>query len=96
MSKVKIDIDHVSRLANLTLNRAEKEKFEKQLAGILTYISQLNEIDTKDVEPIGHISEMTNVTRKDEPRPSLSQEDALANAPKRHNGFFQVNSIFEE
>lgn len=94
--KVTIDIDHVSKLANLTLKREEREKFEEQLSSVLKYISQLSEVDTKEVEPIGHISEMTNITREDEPRPSLTQEDALANAHKKHNGFFLIDSIFKE
>ncbi|MBI4037736.1 Asp-tRNA(Asn)/Glu-tRNA(Gln) amidotransferase subunit GatC [Candidatus Curtissbacteria bacterium] len=96
MSKVKIDINHVSKLANLNLTKEEKEKFEKQLSSVLTYISQLNEIETEGVEPIGHITGMVNVLREDEPRPSLSQEDSLLNASKKQNGFFQVDSIFEE
>jgi len=94
--KLKIDIDHVARLANLKLTNEEKKTFESQLAEIVGYISQLEKVDTEKVEPIGQITGQENVARKDETRPSLSQEDALANAPKTHNGFFEVDAIFEE
>lgn len=94
-SKVKIDIEHVAKLASLTLAKDEKNIFSPQLEKIVGYISQLEELDTKKVEPIGHITEMVNVTRSDDNAPSLNQEEALANAPKTHNGFFEVEAIFD-
>ena len=92
----KIDIDKVVNLASLTLTKSEKDTFEKQLTSILNYVSKLEEIDTEKIEPIGHITGSKNVTREDEPTPSLSQEEATKNAKKIHNGFFEVDAIFEE
>ena len=91
-----IDIDYVSKLANLPLSNKEKALFEKQLKDILNYIAKLNEINTDKVEPIAHIVDLANITRGDETAPSLSQDDALKNAPKTYNGFFEVDAIFEE
>jgi len=91
-----IDIDYVSKLANLPLSNKEKALFEKQLKDILNYIAKLNEINTDGVEPIAHIVDLANITRDDGTSPSLSQEDALKNAPKIYNGFFEVDAIFEE
>ena len=91
-----IDIDYVAKLANLPLSVEERALFEKQLKDVLTYISKLNEIDTDSIEPIGHITNLQNVLREDKPAPSLSQDDALKNAPKIYNGFFEVDAIFEE
>lgn len=91
-----IDIDHVAKLANLTLFPAEKQIFEKQLSSVLAYISKLNEVDTKNVEPTGQITGLVNVIREDETAPSMPQEDALKNAPRTHNGFFEVDAIFED
>lgn len=96
MQKSKINIDHVAKLADLKLTDAEKKTFEPQLEEILGYISKLSEVNTNNVEPIGHITGLENVTREDEAKPSLSQDEALKNAPKTHNGFFQVEAIFEE
>ena len=96
-SKVgKIDIDYVARLANLPLTQKEKKTFEKQLKDVLSYISKLQGVDTEKIEPIGHITGLTNVTRDDATTPSISQDEALVNAPKTYNGFFEVEAIFEE
>ena len=94
--KPEIDIDYVSKLANIPLSSKEKSVFEKQLTDVLNYISKLNEIDTDSIEPIGHITNLQNVLREDKPAPSLSQDDAIKNAPKTYNGFFEVDAIFEE
>jgi len=91
-----IDIDYVSKLASIPLSDKEKVLFEKQLKDVLNYIAELSEINTDKVEPIAHIADLTNVTKNDETRPSLSQDDALRNAPKTYNGFFEVDAIFEE
>ncbi|KKR65282.1 MAG: Aspartyl/glutamyl-tRNA(Asn/Gln) amidotransferase subunit C [Candidatus Curtissbacteria bacterium GW2011_GWA1_40_47] len=95
-SSLKIDINYVARLANLPLSDEEKKTFEKQLKEVLNYFSNLNEVNTKTVEPIGHITGLVDVVREDKTAPSISQEDALVNAPKTHNGFFEVEAIFEE
>ena|SRR3989344_5577450 len=90
------DVDYVSKLANLPLTDREKALFSEQLSDVLSYISKLNEIDTNKIEPIAHIVDLANITRGDETAPSLSQDDALKNAPKTYNGFFEVDAIFEE
>ena len=95
-SKSRIDIDHVAKLANLSLTEEEKKVFKPQLEGIIQFVSKLEEVNTEGVEPIGHITGLVNVARPDEAAPSLSQQDALKNAPKIHNGFFEVEAIFEE
>lgn len=92
----KIDIDHVAKLANLVLDSKEKAVFEKQLSEVLNYFDKLEEVDTKNVEPIGQITGLVKVTREDEPAPSLTQAEALKNASRKHNGFFEVDAIFEE
>ena len=93
---VKIDIDHLAKLANLPLTPDEKSKFEKQLSETLDYVKQLEEIDTKNVEPTSQVTGLENVTRDDQAAPSMSQEDALKNAKSVHNGFFKVKAILEE
>jgi len=90
---MKIDVKHVAKLANLPLSKDEEERFEKQLAETLEYVSVLNGIDTKDVEPTAQVTGLENITREDEPAPSLSQESALKNAKSTHNGFFKVKAI---
>jgi aspartyl-tRNA(Asn)/glutamyl-tRNA(Gln) amidotransferase subunit C len=89
------EVEHVARLARLELTGEEKERMRAQLDSILTYIDKLNELDTSAVEPTSHVLPMMNVFRDDEVRPSLSQEETLANAPDRQDLFFRVPRILE-
>jgi len=94
--KPEIDIDYVAKLANLPLTPQEKKVFAKQLTDILDYFSQLSEVKTESIELIDHITGLVNIQREDQATPSITQKDALANAPKTNNGFFEVDAIFEE
>lgn len=89
------EVEHVARLARLELSEPEKERMRAQLDSILSYIDKLNELDTSAVEATSHVLPLTNVFREDEVRPSLSQEESLANAPDRHDLFFRVPKILE-
>lgn len=89
------EVEHVARLARLELTKEEKEQMRAQLDSILSYIEKLNELDTSAVEPTSHVLPMKNVFREDEVRPSLPQEEALANAPERQDLFFRVPRILE-
>jgi aspartyl-tRNA(Asn)/glutamyl-tRNA(Gln) amidotransferase subunit C len=91
---VKIDISRVAQLANIPLSEKEKETLEKELTETLDYIATLNSIDTKHVEPTSQVTGLTNVLRKDEAMPSLSQNEALQNA-QTYNGFFKVPAILD-
>jgi aspartyl-tRNA(Asn)/glutamyl-tRNA(Gln) amidotransferase subunit C len=95
-SKIEIDIDKLTNLANLSLTKGEKTLLKRQLGEILNYVSKLKSLETKKIEPIGHITGTENISREDKPSPSLSQQDAIKNAKKIHNGFFEVDAIFEE
>jgi aspartyl-tRNA(Asn)/glutamyl-tRNA(Gln) amidotransferase subunit C len=89
-------VRHVALLSRLSLDDKELELYSGQLASILTYISKLNELDTKDVQPTSHaLSTLKNVFRKDIQRSSLSPEDALGNAPSREDNFFKVPQVIE-
>jgi aspartyl-tRNA(Asn)/glutamyl-tRNA(Gln) amidotransferase subunit C len=90
------DVEHVARLARLELSEADKERMRRELDSILSYIDKLRALDTEGVEPTAHAIPMTNVMRDDMPRPSLSQDDMLANAPERSGEFFRVPRIIEE
>lgn len=93
---MKIDVSHVAKLANLPLKPQEKEKFEKQLTEILSYVEKLKEVDAKNVEITSQVTGLENATREDEATPSLSQEEALSGAKNKHNGFFKVKAILGE
>jgi aspartyl-tRNA(Asn)/glutamyl-tRNA(Gln) amidotransferase subunit C len=89
------DIQYVARLARLSLTPAEEEQFGAQLAGILGYIEKLKELDVSGIEPTAHAVPLVNVFRADVVQPSLSNEEALRNAPAKANGLFVVPKIVE-
>lgn len=90
------DIEHVAALARLALHETEKEEFSQQMSRILEYMALLGQWNTDGVEPTATVMEQSNIFREDTPRPSLSMEDALANAPAQHGGFFLVPKILDE
>jgi aspartyl-tRNA(Asn)/glutamyl-tRNA(Gln) amidotransferase subunit C len=99
MSDVKItlaEVEHVARLARLTLGAAEKDRMRSQLDAILGYVEQLRRVDTAGVEPTSHVLPLVNVMREDEVRPSYPADAMLANAPDAHDGQFRVPRILEE
>jgi aspartyl-tRNA(Asn)/glutamyl-tRNA(Gln) amidotransferase subunit C len=91
------DIAKVAQLAHLELDDAEIKLFGPQIAGIITYIEQLNELDTTNVAPaLGGLTpegEKTDSSRNDEIAPSLGQEIALAEAPDPAAGNFRVPKV---
>lgn len=88
-------IKHVAHLARIGLNQEEEELFSSQLNDILSYIEKISEIDTSGIEPTNHAVDMGNVFRDDKPKKSLSNADALSNAPDKKDGFFKVPKIIE-
>jgi aspartyl-tRNA(Asn)/glutamyl-tRNA(Gln) amidotransferase subunit C len=88
-------VEHIARLARLSISEEDKELFGSQLSTILEYIEKLNELDTADVEPTSHVVDLTNVMRDDVPAPSLPPEEALENAPDRDGTFYRVPRIIE-
>ena len=81
---------HVAHLARLELRDDELARLEGQLNDILAAVSKVAELDLSDVLPTSHPLDVVNVWEADEPRPCLSVEDALANAPDREGDFFRV------
>lgn len=93
---MKINLNHVAKLANLPLTSEEEEKYSQQLSRILDYIGQLNKVDTEKVEPTYNVSGQTNVMAKDEVSESLSQEDATKNVAKKKDGFIVTKGVFND
>ena len=90
MAITRDEVLHVARLARLDLTDDEIDRFTDQLSAILEAVAKVSELDLSGVEPTAHPLDLVNVWAEDEPRPSLSVDEALANAPDRHDGFFKV------
>ncbi len=97
MSKITTeDVRKVAKLARLELPEEQVETFTTQLEKILGYVAQLEEVDTKDIEPTTRAVEVINVTREDEVIVSSEREDLLNLAPQREGSFFRVPKILAE
>jgi aspartyl-tRNA(Asn)/glutamyl-tRNA(Gln) amidotransferase subunit C len=81
---------HVANLARLELREDELTRLQVQLNDILAAVSKVAELDLRDVPATSHPLDVVNVWDEDEPRPCLSVEDALSNAPDREGDFFRV------
>src|SRR5690242_7588446 len=92
----KDEVGHVAMLARVGLEPGDEDFYADQLSGILDHIDRLQQLDTGDIPPTAQVVEIESRLRDDEPRPSLTQEEALANAPAAVNGFFRVPSIQDE
>jgi aspartyl-tRNA(Asn)/glutamyl-tRNA(Gln) amidotransferase subunit C len=90
-----LNVQYIAHLARLQLTPEEETTFGAQLGHVLGYIEKLKELDVSGVEPTAHAVPLVNVTRPDEPRPSLPHEEAMRNAPAQANGLFIVPKIVE-
>ena len=83
-------VRHVARLARLHLEPDEALRMEAELSGILEHVNTIQALDLDGVPPTTHVIEMENVMREDVPRPGLSVEEALREAPEVVEGRFAV------
>lgn len=91
----KQEVEYVAHLARLEIDETQKDKFTSQLNDILLYIDKLNELDTKDVEPMSHAIGVTNAFREDQVAESIGTEKSLSNAPDTRGEFFRVPKVIE-
>ena len=89
------EVRHVARLARLRLNDTELAEMQQQLSSILEYVDMLQEVDVTAVPPTAQVTDVVNVVRPDEVRPSMPVEEVLAGAPQREDDFFKVKPVFE-
>jgi aspartyl-tRNA(Asn)/glutamyl-tRNA(Gln) amidotransferase subunit C len=82
-------------LARLGLEPDEVDTYVEQLGAILAHIDRLGEVDTAAIPPTAQAVPLVNRMREDVPRPGLTREQALANAPEARDGFFVVRAIQE-
>jgi aspartyl-tRNA(Asn)/glutamyl-tRNA(Gln) amidotransferase subunit C len=92
---MKINVPQVAKLANLKIEKKDEELLEKQLSSILDYIEKLREVDTSKTKETSQVTNLENITREDNAKPSLSQMDSLSGTKSIHNGLFKVEGILE-
>jgi aspartyl-tRNA(Asn)/glutamyl-tRNA(Gln) amidotransferase subunit C len=95
----KEEVEHIAGLARIELTVKEKDKMTKELGAILGYVDKLKEVDTEGVEPIAHITGLTDVFRGDDnPREPDAEniKRLMGQAPSEKDGYVKVKSVFGE
>jgi len=95
MADVPIDIAYIARLARLPLTDEESARFSAQFGRLFDFIRELQELDVDRVHATAQVIPLSNVMRDDEVKPSLTQAEALANAPDRDGPYFKAPRILE-
>ncbi len=93
MSVSRADVEKIASLARLELSPAEMDVMAREMDTILGYVAKLDEIDGTNIKPTTHVLDIENSFRDDVVKPSLSQEEALANGPDQNGEAFVVPRI---
>ena len=92
------EVRRVAELAQLALTDEEVVRMAQDMSAVLTHIDKLNELDTANVEPMTQVlyeAGETATLREDIEKPSLSNADAVANAPVAGAGYYKVPRVIE-
>ena len=96
---MKVDIktvDEVAHLARLEFDAEAKKEIVVDMNRMLAFVEKLNELDTKGVEPLIYMTDESNVLREDEVKETISQKEALQNAPKKDSDYFKVAKVIDQ
>ncbi|UII34873.1 Asp-tRNA(Asn)/Glu-tRNA(Gln) amidotransferase subunit GatC [Fulvivirga ulvae] len=88
-------LNKIAHLARLEFDENTAEEMMADMSKIITWVEKLNEVDTEGVEPLTTMSHEVNALREDEPKPHLSHERALKNAPQKDSDYFRVPKVME-
>ncbi len=88
-------VSHIANLARIRLTDEELTTFQSNLTDVLEYVEQMNEVATDQIEPTAQVTGLVNVAREDvlENEQTLSQDQALLNAPEKKEGYFKVKAV---
>jgi aspartyl-tRNA(Asn)/glutamyl-tRNA(Gln) amidotransferase subunit C len=88
-------LDKIAHLARLEFDEKDAEKMMKDMSAIITWVEQLNEVDTEGVEPLTTMSHEINALREDVVKGQMDHHNALLNAPKKDADYFRVPKVLE-
>jgi aspartyl-tRNA(Asn)/glutamyl-tRNA(Gln) amidotransferase subunit C len=89
----KKQVEHMATLAKIELTEEEKQLFTKQLNEILDFFRKIDEVNTTDIPPTYHVTDLTNVFRDDVTRPSMPLEKVFMNTSKKEKSYFKAPRI---
>lgn len=85
----------IAHLSRLEFNEADADQMMSDMTKIVTWVENLNEVNTEGVEPLTSMSHEVNAFREDIPEPSLSNKQALSQAPVKDDNYFKVPKVIE-
>lgn len=89
-------VDHIAHLARLEFEGADKDAIRSDMENIITFMDRLNELDTENAEPLIFMSDEVNRLREDVAQVSITQKEALKNAPKKDSDYFRIPKVLDK
>ena len=89
-------VDHIANLARLEFEGEKKEAIKADLTKIIEFVDQLSSVDTEGVEPLIFMTDSINVLREDQVRETITQAQALMNAPNKDSDYFKIAKVLKK
>ena len=89
-------IDKLAKLAKLQFKNEQREGIRNDLSKIITFVDKIEELETEGVEPLIHMSQEINVLREDEVKETITQVQALQNAPSKDSDYFKISTVLNK
>lgn len=89
-------VDHIAHLARLKFEGDKKVAIKQDMENIISFMEVLSELPTDNVEPLIFMNDAVNVLREDVPVVTLSQTEALKNAPKKDSDYFRIPKVLDK
>lgn len=89
-------VDHIAHLARLKFEGDAKVAIRKDMSNIINFMAKLEEVDTGNVEPLIFMSDEVNVLREDVAERTITQAEALKNAPKKDSDYFRIPKVLDK
>lgn len=89
-------VDHIAHLSRLEFEGEKKEAIRQDLERIIDFMDKLQEVDTENVEPLIFMTKEVNSLREDEVIETITQDQALKNAPKKDSDYFRIPKVLNK
>lgn len=89
-------VDQIAHLARLEFDQQAKEEIANDMNRMLSFVDKLNELNTDNVEPLIYMTHEQNVLRPDVPEKTITQKEALKNAPKKDSDYFKAPKVIDQ
>ena len=89
-------VDKLAKLAKLQFKDEQRDGIREDLIKIIAFVDKIDELDTEGVEPLVHMSREINVLREDEVKETITQTQALKNAPSKDSDYFKISTVLNK